>query len=173
MALGWKVDPWVVEAGLEVKVRVEAAVHVLLYIGFVVGAVLDANVRAFVVWYWVLPHILGAGHLRFYQFAEHRACESGHYTDLDAWGSARTTHTWFIYRRLAWNMPFHIEHHAWPAVPFHLLPDVHERIKLSQPKSRCLIPGEGGYFAIHREFLRRVARSEPTSLPPAEPQPKA
>lgn len=27
---------------------------------------------------------------------------------------------WFL-----WNMPFHAEHHAWPAIPFHALPDLH------------------------------------------------
>jgi len=172
MALGWKVDSWVTEAGKEKEVRAESAVYVLIYAALLCGAVVDANIRAFVVWYWLLPHILGAGHLRYYQFAEHRACEGGTYTDLDAWGSARTTSTWWIYRQLAWNMPFHIEHHTWPAVPFHLLPKVHERIKSAQPKNRCLISGESGYLAIHREFVRRIVSGEPTSLPPVEPKQK-
>lgn len=169
MALGRSVDPWVEEAGMETKVQIESAAHVLIYAAFAVGAVLDAQVRTFVIWYWLLPHILGAGHLRYYQFAEHRACEQGHYTDLDAWGTTRTTSTWFLYRRLAWNMPYHIEHHAWPAVPFHLLPDVHERIKNNQPENRCLISGDSGYLAIHVDFLKRVIRGQPTNLPMVEP----
>jgi len=172
MALGLRVDPWVVEAGMEKTVRIEAGVYATIYAMFVCGAVLDERIRAFVIWYWLLPHMLGAGHLRYYQFAEHRACETGSYTDLDAWGAARTTHTFWLYRRLAWNMPFHIEHHAWPAIPFHLLPDVHERIKDTQPKSRCLITGEMGYLAIHIDFVRRVMLGEPTGLPPVEPQPQ-
>jgi hypothetical protein len=32
-------------------------------------------------YYWILPHMLGAGHLRYYQTAEHRACRLGSYTD--------------------------------------------------------------------------------------------
>lgn len=170
MALGSRVDPWVAEAGMEQTVRVEAAGHVLIYIAFAASAAFNDWIRAFVLWYWILPHILGAGHLRFYQFAEHRACESGKYTDLDAWGAARSTKTWWFYRRLAWNMPFHIEHHAWPAIPFHLLPAVHERIKSSQPQNRCLISGDSGYLAIHREFIRRIWHGEPTALRPVDPQ---
>jgi len=172
LAVGLKShDPFVVEAGMEDTVRKEAAVYALGYVAFAAGAILDENVRSFVLYYWLLPHILGAGHLRFYQFAEHRACETGNYTDLDAWGATRTTSTWWLYSRLAWNMPYHIEHHAWPAVPFHLLPEVHERIKDNQPESRCLIPGNNGYFAIHLDFLRRVIAGKPTAVT-AAPQPK-
>ena len=115
------------------------------------------------------PH----GGAMFYQFAEHRACENGTYTDLDSWGAARTTSTWFIYRRLAWNMPFHIEHHSWPAIPFHLLPDVHERIKANQPENRCLISGDSGYMAIHLDFLRRIIHGKPTALDTVEPEQKS
>jgi cytochrome b involved in lipid metabolism len=168
MARGSIEDPWVVEAGMEQTVRVEAAVHVLVYAAFACGAALNANVRSVIFWYWLLPHILGAGHLRWYQFAEHRACEKGHFTDLDAWGTTRTTYTWWLYRRLAWNMPYHIEHHAWPAVSFHLLPAVHERIKDNQPKSRCLISGDKGYSGIHIDFLKRVIRGEKTEGPLVE-----
>ena len=129
MAIGLHTDSWVEEADLVTTVRIESALYVLGYVAFAVGAVMNENIQAFVIWYWLVPHMLGAGHLRFYQFAEHRACETGDFTDLDAWGSGRTTATWFFYRRLAWNMPFHIEHHAWPAASFDQLPAVHERIK--------------------------------------------
>lgn len=162
MACGLRLDPWVRDADMETTVRVEAAIYVLLYCVCASAAVLNAQAREVIVWYWLLPHILGAGHLRFYQFCEHRACEKGVSTDLDAWGSTRTTATWYIYRRLAWNMPFHVEHHAWPATPFHLLPELHARIKDTQPESRCLIKGNGGYLSIHADFLRRVWRGEPT-----------
>ncbi|MEL6538774.1 MAG: fatty acid desaturase [Bacteroidota bacterium] len=32
-------------------------------------------------------------------------------------------------RYIMWNMPYHAEHHAYPAVPFHALPQLHEAIK--------------------------------------------
>jgi fatty acid desaturase len=30
---------------------------------------------------------------------------------------------------LVWNMPYHAEHHAWPAVPWHALPAVHAQVR--------------------------------------------
>eukprot|EP01050_Picozoa_sp_SAG11_P020569 SAG11_NODE_3491_length_2415_cov_2.138601_1_plen_198_part_00 len=117
------------------------------------------------LWYfWILPHMLGAGHLRYYQTAEHRgvthllhhrtyaaaaavshgcvligtaACRLGSFTDTSAWITSRTTTTWWLYAKLAWNMPYHSEHHAWPNVPFHVLPEVSgdTRVLLRKPST--------------------------------------
>jgi fatty acid desaturase len=35
----------------------------------------------------------------------------------------------FFVKFLMWNMPFHAEHHSYPAVPFHALPLLHEEMK--------------------------------------------
>lgn len=166
MAMGKRIDPWTSESGMEKEVRIEATIYSLGYLACAVWAILDEQARMVMLLYWILPHMIGAGHLRFYQFGEHRACEGGTYTELDAWGSSRTTATWWLYCKLAWNMPYHIEHHAWPAVPFNLLPAVHEEIKAKQPKSRCLISGENGYIGIHIEFIRRLLNKEPTGMEP-------
>ena len=32
-------------------------------------------------------------------------------------------------RWLVWNMSYHAEHHGWPAVPWHTLPQLHELVK--------------------------------------------
>ena len=32
-------------------------------------------------------------------------------------------------RLFAWNMPYHAEHHAYPAIPFHALPRLHARVR--------------------------------------------
>jgi fatty acid desaturase len=37
--------------------------------------------------------------------------------------------TWALVRLSAWNMPYHAEHHAYPAVPFHALPRLHARVR--------------------------------------------
>lgn len=161
-------DHWVVASGLQTAVAAESACFVLLYLALAVASLCNETVREIVVLYWLIPHALGAGHLRFYQFAEHRGCEEGHHTDLDTWGSTRTTKTLWLYQKLAWNMPFHIEHHSWPAVPFYLLPKIHQRIKDTQPAQRALFPGDNGYTGVHNEFLRRLRNGEPTSLPRVE-----
>jgi len=161
-------DNWVKASGMQTPVLLESIVFVTLYAALSIGACIEPQIREVVFWYWLLPHMLGAGHLRYYQFCEHRGCEFGHHQALDAWGSCRTTTTGAFYARLAWNMPFHIEHHSWPAVPFYLLPSLNDRIKDTQPKPRALFSGERGYFAVHTEFLRRVLNGEPTSIPKIE-----
>jgi len=42
--------------------------------------------------------------------------------------NSRTTRTNRTVRFLAWNMPFHAEHHAYPQVPFHQLPNLHNKV---------------------------------------------
>jgi len=65
--------------------------------------------------------------------------------------NSRTTFTNPVVRYLAWNMPFHAEHHTFPAVPFHALPTLH----------RELAPAIGttsdGYMAFHRKLLRGLS----------------
>ena len=39
--------------------------------------------------------------------------------------NTRTTFTNRLIRFIAWNMPYHTEHHVFPNVPFHSLPALH------------------------------------------------
>jgi fatty acid desaturase len=96
--------------------------------------------------YWVLPAILGQPFLRSYLLAEH----TGLPFVENFWENTRTTLTGLPVRFLAWNMPFHAEHHADPAVPFHALPDLHRR---ERAKLKAVSPG---YAAFHRDWQRRL-----------------
>lgn len=90
-------------------------------IGYVALAGLSyAYQNDFLLTYWVLPALLGQPFLRLYLFAEHWGCP----TVSDMWANSRTIFSNPIVRFLAWNMPYHIEHHAHPSVPFHALPKV-------------------------------------------------
>src|SRR5208337_3393654 len=73
--------------------------------------------RADALIYWVLPVMAGQPILRLFLLAEHADCPL---TD-DMYANTRTTYTNRAMRLLAWQMPFHVEHHAFPAVPFHAL----------------------------------------------------
>lgn len=136
------------------------------YIGFtlaylllaVLSVVYPQQVGATLWYYWLLPHIFGAGHLRYYQTAEHRSCHRAPYTENTAWTNARTSTTNWLYARLAWNMPYHSEHHAWPNIPFHMLPKLSKSIdeRSSRPTSGCTPTGERGYIALHANLLKRV-----------------
>jgi fatty acid desaturase len=52
-----------------------------------------------------------------------------HGVTRDCLENTRTTLTLPLVRLFAWNMPYHAEHHAYPAVPFHALPRLHARVR--------------------------------------------
>ncbi len=64
----------------------------------------------------------------------------------------RTIRSNALVRWWMWNMPYHAEHHAHPAVPFHALGQLHLRLALE------LVNVTPGYLAFHREALTRAAR---------------
>ena len=102
------------------RVQREARIHVLGY-AVLLGASVALQTTV-LLWVWIIPLILGNPFLRAYLMAEHRRCP---YVS-DMLDNTRTTFTNRIVRWLAWNMPYHVEHHAYPAVPFHRLPRFHE-----------------------------------------------
>jgi fatty acid desaturase len=70
-----------------------------------------------------------------------------------------------VFRFLYWNMNYHVEHHMFPMVPYHRLPELHEKMKADLPEPypstwaayREIVPTlfrqrrEPGYF-IRREL---------------------
>jgi MocE subfamily Rieske [2Fe-2S] domain protein len=48
---------------------------------------------------------------------------------LDHRLNCRTVYMNFIHRYLYWNMNYHVEHHMFPLVPYHALPQLHAAIK--------------------------------------------
>jgi fatty acid desaturase len=99
------------------------------------------------------PALLGQPFLRLYLLAEHTGCP----LVSSMLENSRTTRSLAPIRRLAWNMPYHAEHHAYPALPFHALPAAH---RLLRSKIAVQAPG---YVAVHREIvagLRPTGRIE-------------
>jgi len=92
--------------------------------------------------YWVIPALLGQPWLRLYLLAEHTGCPAV----ADMFRNTRTTLTIPLLRWLAWNMPYHAEHHVAAAVPFHQLPALH---RLLRERIVVLTPG---YLAFHRQW---------------------
>ncbi len=100
------------------------------------------------VWIWLVPVLLGQPFLRLYLLAEHGDCPQV----ADMFRNTRTTFTSRAVRWLAWNMPFHTEHHVWPTVPFHRLPEVHGLMR-----DELRVTAEG-YVAFTRDYLQRRPR---------------
>jgi len=101
-----------------------------------------------VLWLWIVPMVIGQPFLRVFLLAEH----SGRPQVPDMLRSSRSIRSLWVVRALAWNMPYHSEHHAFPWVPFHALPIVHSRIGLH------LIDIAPGYTTTIIRLLREVRR---------------
>ncbi|MEX2630465.1 MAG: fatty acid desaturase [Tistlia sp.] len=100
---------------------VAAEARIMLAVYALVAALSLAFQSWAAVWLWLLPLLVGQPLLRLYLLAEHTGCPEV----ADPLANSRTTRTGPLLRLLAWNMPYHAEHHAWPAAPFHALPAVH------------------------------------------------
>lgn len=93
---------------------------------------------------------LGHSLLAMYTFCEHTGLpESG-----DILERTRTTLTAPVIRWLFWNMPYHAEHHAYPAIPWHALPQLHA---LLAPELKV---EQKGYLAFHGSVVGRLLRGK-------------
>ena len=104
------------------QIRTEARVSIAIYLAMLMFSVL---VSPILIWVWLVPLMIGFPFLRLYHLAEHGLCPA---VD-DMFENSRTVFTNRIVRFVAWNMPYHIEHHTLPTVPFFRLPDLHRLAK--------------------------------------------
>ena len=151
----------------------EARLYLLGYLSLTALAVYSPVSWARLLWrYWILPSILGQPMLRFYLLAEHRGCR----TTPAVLENTRTMRTNWFYRRMAWQMPFHREHHAWPYIPFHQLSNAHTLLTEAAKRQQQMLPngeenmtscssdvvhvpyppGEQGYIAFNLQLVRQL-----------------
>jgi len=136
-------DSYVPPKGLP-KVQAEARAMIAFY---VVVLALSVWFRTTAVLYvWIVPALLGQPFLRLYLLAEHGRCPFV----ANMLENTRTTITNWVVRKLAWNMPYHAEHHAYPGVPFHQLPEFHRLIE------RHLKVVEPGYVSFHEKYIETL-----------------
>ena len=142
-ASGSVTEPYIAPSERAAVVR-EARIHLASYVA--VAAASAATGSAAMLWIWLVPVALGQPMLRLYLLAEH----TGRPMVPDMLDNSRTVLTNAVVRFLAWNMPYHAEHHAYAAIPFHALPRAHA----------ILAPYIGeqspGYASVHRELVRRL-----------------
>ena len=98
------------------------------------------------IWLWIVPALLGQPFLRLFLLAEHGRCAFV----ANMLENSRTTFTTRFVRWLAWNMPYHAEHHALPTVPFHKLPEFHALTR------KHLRETENGYTAFNRNYVEAL-----------------
>ncbi len=141
--LGRVTEPFIAPRMRGAIVR-EARVLLLAYAA--VAAVSIAAGSWLAVRYWIAAAVLGQPVLRSFLLAEHTACPMV----PEMLANSRTTRGSWLTRRLSWNMPYHAEHHAYPALPFHALPAAHALLK-----DRIAVQASG-YLAAHKEILAQL-----------------
>ncbi|AZV80395.1 fatty acid desaturase [Parasedimentitalea marina] len=145
-ALGQQQYAYVPKARVN-QITKEARVYLLGYaILFSVSVWQSTPVLFFV---WLLPMLLGQPFLRLYLLAEHGRCPAV----VDMFKNTRTTFTNRLVRAIAWNMPYHTEHHSYPSVPFHRLPDLH---RLIEPH---LSVTASSYTAFNKDYILESVKS--------------
>lgn len=104
-----------------------------------------------VLWYWLLPVVLGEPVMRFIRMTEH----VGRPVVSDMKTNTRSNLIGAPLRFLCWNMNYHAEHHYAASVPFHALPELSRRLDghlYSQP---------GGYAGAHRDIINQLLGRTP------------
>lgn len=128
-------------AGVVRSVRIQVAVYLVL-------AGLSAVCQSWLfVLAWLLPLAISQPFLRMIVLAEHTGCTR----DANPYTNTRTTTTIPLVHFLMWNMPLHVEHHRYPAVPFHQLAALHVHLKPHLGEFAA-----DGYAAVQRRIIRRL-----------------
>ena len=94
-------------------------------------------------WGIFIPQVTGHCLLAGYTAAEHNGLPH----EGDILNRTRSIRAGKLVKAVMWNMPYHAEHHAYPAIPFHALPKLHEAIKEE------LVHQELGHPAFHLKAL--------------------
>jgi fatty acid desaturase len=141
------------------KVIWEARAMVVLYLAAAAFSV-ALHTRA-LLFYWLIPRLLAEPFMRYIRMTEHVGRPVN---NPDFLQNSRTCLVSAPLRWLAWNMPFHAEHHLSPGVPFHALPTLHDELRRVQRDNYR------GYRAAHREILLQALHARPipasTERPP-------
>lgn len=128
------------------KVRFKLAIESLLILsvyGTIVFLAINYN-KGF--WAILTGQIVGHCLLATYVTPEHNGLPH----EGTIFDKTRSMKTSKLVKLLMWNMPYHAEHHAYPAVPFHALPKLHDELG-DEVKNKTL-----GYPHFHGKVLRRT-----------------
>lgn len=129
-----------------------ARVHMLVYLGAIAAAI---YMWSFLPLMLVgLPRIYGCWHMFMTGLLQHGGLAED---VVDHRLNSRTVYMNPISRWIYWNMNYHVEHHMFPMVPFHALPQLHALIKDDLPEPNPSI------YDAYREMVLALwrQRSDP------------
>ncbi len=124
--------------------RVWLAIHLA-----VIGLVLWLGSWLPLMYVGVLPTMYGGWLAVYFGITQHAGLAEN---VLDHRLNARTIYMNPVFRFLYWNMNYHVEHHMFPMVPYHRLPELHEVMKPDMPKPYS------STIAAYREIVPALLR---------------
>ena len=102
-----------------------------------------------------LPRLYGAWHMVMCGLLQHGGLADN---VIDHRLNSRSVLMNPVSRFIYWNMNYHVEHHMFPMVPYHALPQLHEMIKHDLPvANRSIIDG---YREMVPAFLRQLRNED-------------
>jgi len=139
--------------------RVWCAIYAaVIILAVVMGSILPLMVIG-------LPRLYGAWHHVLTGLLQHTGLAED---VLDHRLNTRTVFMNPVSRFIYWNMNYHIEHHMFPMVPFHRLPDLHARIKDDLPApSPSILAALAEITPVLKRQLRGEAYHLRRDLPPS------
>ena len=135
----------------------ESRIMVLLYAALFASAAYFGFLWVLVV-AWIAPRVAGEPIQRIIRVAEHVGCDES----PDLLRNTRTTLTNRMVNAIAWQMPYHAEHHLFPNVPFHALPALHEHV------AGRVVMEPRGYIAGQWQIIRNLLDSNTGDRRPGE-----
>lgn len=129
------------------KIYLRARIYVLIYAGVIGVAIATRSILPLL--FVGLSNVYGSWLMSIYGLTQHAGLAEN---VLDHRLNCRTVYMNPIHRYLYWNMNYHVEHHMFPLVPYHALPQLHEVVKAD-----CPTPYPG-LIAAWKEIIPAVLR---------------
>ena len=129
------------------KIYRKARIYVAIYCAVIILAIGTGSILPLL--FIGLANISGSWLMVIYGLTQHAGLAEN---VLDHRLNCRTVYMNIIHRYLYWNMNYHVEHHMFPLVPYHALPELHEVVKDDMP-----VPYPG-LLNAWREIISAISR---------------
>lgn len=130
-----------------------ATIALALWMGSILPLMVIGLPRLYGAWHHVMTGLLQHGGLAD-NVIDHRL-------------NSRTVYMNPVSRFIYWNMNYHVEHHMFPMVPYHRLPELHEKIRHDLPApSHSIAAGYAEMWPALRRQLANEAYFVKRDLPP-------
>ncbi|MCE0497549.1 MAG: NADH:ubiquinone reductase (Na(+)-transporting) subunit F [Methylacidiphilales bacterium] len=110
------------------KIYFKARISLLIYLGVIALALATRSILPLL--FVGLANLAGSWLMVVYGLTQHAGLAEN---VLDHRLNCRTVYMNPIHRYLYWNMNYHVEHHMFPLVPYHVLPKLHAAVKDDMP----------------------------------------